>query len=538
MKNKGFTLLEILLVIAVISILAGIVILAINPSKQLAEARNSERHSDTRTLLDALYQYSIDHNGNLPKEIDTSLRMIGTDSSGCEVECGNSGGSSLSDFTDGEQSEFDQGDYTDTQWNGTNEWLELNSTGQSNGSGFFTSRIFDAESSTSWNSISWNPQQPYYKELPNNSQTENDYNTGNANMSGNVLLMHLNETSGTIRDDSGNGNNGTNYGATYSASGTFFTSLNFNGSSDYVEIPNSSELNPTNTISLEAWVKWDIDPSTGNSWAQIINKFGENQYQIQHSTNNAGFEFALNTTSGRTWVISNTSPTQNTWHHVVGTYDGTTMSIYVDGNLENTTSHSGNIPSSSSELLLGKHLNFNRHFEGSIDEVAIYSRVLSPGEIEDRYKRGAQRIKFQVRSCDDLACNTESFIGPDGTSNSYYSELINATPELPDLTIMNLPDNQYFQYMATLETDNSNHTPELNSVVINTNNVTSGGESTQETCIDLNSYLVSDYITDIPQDPLDGSSGKTYYAVRSTGTNRLEVISCGAELEKDIRTRR
>ena len=57
--KKGFTLLEILLVVAAIGILAGIVIVAINPGKQLADTRNAQRRVDIKTLLDASVQYQI-----------------------------------------------------------------------------------------------------------------------------------------------------------------------------------------------------------------------------------------------------------------------------------------------------------------------------------------------------------------------------------------------------------------------------------------------------------------------------------------------
>lgn len=75
-RNRGFTLLEMLLVIALIAILASIVILAINPGKQLAEARNAQRWSDVNTLINALYQYSIDHNGTLPDTVPTGTAGV------------------------------------------------------------------------------------------------------------------------------------------------------------------------------------------------------------------------------------------------------------------------------------------------------------------------------------------------------------------------------------------------------------------------------------------------------------------------------
>ena len=77
LKNrKGFTLLEILLVVAAIAILAGIVILALNPGKQLADTRNAQRQADVNTILNGVYQYSIDNNGNLPSTITVTATAI------------------------------------------------------------------------------------------------------------------------------------------------------------------------------------------------------------------------------------------------------------------------------------------------------------------------------------------------------------------------------------------------------------------------------------------------------------------------------
>lgn len=66
--KSGFTLIEVLLVIAILAILAAVVIVAINPAKQFGEAQNAQRRSDVRTILDAVHQYTIDNYGSLPSE--------------------------------------------------------------------------------------------------------------------------------------------------------------------------------------------------------------------------------------------------------------------------------------------------------------------------------------------------------------------------------------------------------------------------------------------------------------------------------------
>lgn len=74
-NKKGFTLLEILLVVAALGILASIVILAINPGKQLAATRNANRRADVNTILTATYQYIID-NGSIPASITVESTPI------------------------------------------------------------------------------------------------------------------------------------------------------------------------------------------------------------------------------------------------------------------------------------------------------------------------------------------------------------------------------------------------------------------------------------------------------------------------------
>lgn len=75
-KTRGFTLIEILVVIGIIAVLAAIVIVAINPSRQFAQARNTQRTSDVAAISNAIGQYMADHKGALPTGIDNTDRTI------------------------------------------------------------------------------------------------------------------------------------------------------------------------------------------------------------------------------------------------------------------------------------------------------------------------------------------------------------------------------------------------------------------------------------------------------------------------------
>ncbi|MFZ2252824.1 MAG: type II secretion system protein [Minisyncoccia bacterium] len=83
-KQKGFTLIEVLLVIAILAILAAVVIVAINPSKQLMKSRDAQRSADVYSILNAVYQYTVDHESAFPEALTTdNLEICRTASVNC-----------------------------------------------------------------------------------------------------------------------------------------------------------------------------------------------------------------------------------------------------------------------------------------------------------------------------------------------------------------------------------------------------------------------------------------------------------------------
>ena len=76
--QKGFTLIELLVVIGIIAILVAVVAVAVNPGRQFAQARDTERQVEIRALVDAVYEYASENNGNIPTAITATPTNVGT----------------------------------------------------------------------------------------------------------------------------------------------------------------------------------------------------------------------------------------------------------------------------------------------------------------------------------------------------------------------------------------------------------------------------------------------------------------------------
>ena len=210
--------------------------------------------------------------------------------------------------------------------------------------------------------------------FPNNGAT-----SGGLNMTGNVLLYHMNESSGTIIDTSGAGHNSgsVNGSVTYSASGDIGSALSFNNG--YILVPDSQLPLGNSARSVSLWFKPDgvsgyhglfgMGPNSSDAFYSLLLN---DQVCIGHWGGG-------DNCSGAGTVVA------GTWQHLVITYDGTDARIYLNGVLKNTGLNRGYNTTSNGNLVIGYDLLPYDAFYGSIDEFAMWSRALSPSEVATIY---------------------------------------------------------------------------------------------------------------------------------------------------------
>jgi hypothetical protein len=193
---------------------------------------------------------------------------------------------------------------------------------------------------------------------------------------------------GNANDESGNGNNGTNNGATLTTDrfGNSNSAYSFNGINNWIQVANSSILNPV-AITISAWIKPN-DYYNGNA-SFIVNKgFDQNQghYDLNIATSNQKLRFVL---GPNIYSESNSVMNLNEWKFITATITGLTMKIYINGVLENTVTQSTNfgLGSNIEDLYFGKmnSVNFPYWFNGIIDDIGIWNRALTQEEITNLY---------------------------------------------------------------------------------------------------------------------------------------------------------
>ncbi|MEK6535873.1 MAG: LamG-like jellyroll fold domain-containing protein, partial [Actinomycetota bacterium] len=211
-----------------------------------------------------------------------------------------------------------------------------------------------------------------------------DVNGSNGNTS-NVKDYTTNSSNGTKIINS------TNPGAIWNASCGAFTGsggcYKFDGLNDYISIPGGgAALNLTNKVTVSAWVKAD---GFAKNYRSIAGRTNDNNWGygwgLMYAVSQLRFWINGYSTNVATAAFSDTT----SWHHVTGIYDGTTISIYIDGAKGTDDAYSGNIDNRGT-LEIGRNADYedatqSLYWNGSIDQVQIWNRSLSASEIAMYY---------------------------------------------------------------------------------------------------------------------------------------------------------
>jgi|GEM_PF-6567004 len=156
--------------------------------------------------------------------------------------------------------------------------------------------------------------------------------------------------------------------------------LDFNGSSN-VRVPHARELNPEN-LTVEAWVKARSYPDYASVLTKSSTDYWESGYGLSNYNNGPDINFFINTWD-QTFVRDTIPPNQ--WTHVAATYDGSVISLYINGQLEDTTHYSEEIDHSEGPLYIGMGQG-NYYWDGIIEEVRIWDHTRMQSEIASAYK--------------------------------------------------------------------------------------------------------------------------------------------------------
>ncbi len=226
------------------------------------------------------------------------------------------------------------------------------------------------------------------------------------------------------------------------AAGKVGQSFSFDGVDDTVEIPDAPELNPTAEISLDAWVY--VTGGQGQH-RDIISKDGEasdRQFLLTASDVNK-YRAHIGVPSGLEYVDGSTTVQLNTWTHLAMTYDGSTLKLYVNGELDGSLSVTGAIITTTQPIRIGGGAPIGQSpffFTGRIDEVEIFSRALLETEIKGIYDSD---LTGKCRS--DISI-TKSLDTPGpyvpGQSITYTIVVVNNGPkDATNVNITDTPDN-------------------------------------------------------------------------------------------------
>jgi len=214
----------------------------------------------------------------------------------------------------------------------------------------------------------------------------------NTQLPGLALAFGLDEGTGAVtHDSSGNQNRGAITNALWSNSGHTGKALLFDGTGDYVDVPNSASINISGQgLTVEMWA--NVTSSTGSDYVLLGKPWNVGntgpppyQYAVEFTAAPKTVDFYFGDTNNTKRGPFSLTPPLGTWAHVAFTFDGTTVRGYLNGVQQLATAAAGSIAARNTPVRLGVDGASLQGYKGRLDDVRIYNRPLSAAEIaQDR----------------------------------------------------------------------------------------------------------------------------------------------------------
>lgn len=202
--------------------------------------------------------------------------------------------------------------------------------------------------------------------------------------------------------------------------------LDLDGVNDKIGVSDNVSLNPSGALTLEAWINAD-------AWASsiyggvIIGKQATSPDRGYCLTVGEGGKAEFTIAINNAWVSVSTPAVMglNSWYHVAGVFDGTTMKLYINGQLQGSNTASGTISTSSSTMYLGENPTWSgRYFCGTIDEVRIWSVARSETEIQSEMGNELTGAESGLQAYYKMNEGSGTSVN-DGTANSNTGTMLN-----------------------------------------------------------------------------------------------------------------
>ena len=199
----------------------------------------------------------------------------------------------------------------------------------------------------------------------------------------------------TVKGIFGN-NDGTIMGKPEVVEGVIGEALHFNGVDDYVEVLSDESLKLQDEFTVETWIKGDSEPDTNSGYSQWLFK-GHDDENYSFSWDHAQGEFTQSIAfyTGAEWPVAQIGEVLEgeEWYHIVGTWDGNNLMIYLNGVLSGETKVAGTPLIDDIPLSIGSGTDGGSpayEFPGAIDEVKIYNRALTADEVLNNFNDNEQ----------------------------------------------------------------------------------------------------------------------------------------------------